>query len=647
MPDVELRTAKIRDINKALRMILEVTAAETGEGFFAALVKNLAAVLDTHGAWVTEFVGDADRLRALAFWLDGEWVKDFEYDLRGTPCEPVIRDVRLVHIPDNIVSLFPEDPYLPRLGAVSYMGVPLVAHDGRILGNLAVLDNRPMPGNEKALALFRIFAVRATAELQRLRFAQQLHEREAKLTRLVNGAMDAIIELRSDLSVALVNPAAEKTFTCQRKDLLKRNFAHFLSEPSCRKLRHLMETLASLPEGNPSLWIPGGLEALCPSGRQFAAEATLSRLPGQDDAHFMLVLRNMNERLAAEKRIQSLTSEAEYLRQELRELRNFDEIIGHSPALLGAMKDVEQVAGTDTTVMLHGETGTGKELFARAIHAASHRKHKPLVKVNCAALPENLVESELFGHETGAFTGATRKREGRFSLADGGSIFLDEIGELPLDLQAKLLRVLQEGEFEPVGSSRTRRVNVRFIAATNRNLVQMIEMGEFRKDLYYRLNVFPIEIPPLRDRGEDVILLADAFCQKYAREMGRTFTPLSDTCRQRLLAYTWPGNVRELQNVIERAVITSPGPHLTLDRALPGNGTAPSRPAQPPDVSADTAIRTEQEMKNLERQNILRALESTGWQISGKEGAARRLGLKPTTLQSRLKALGIRRPRAD
>ncbi|MBN2430136.1 MAG: sigma 54-interacting transcriptional regulator [Acidobacteria bacterium] len=644
MPKVESRAVRLRDVNKALRMILEVTAAETGEGFFAALVKNLAAVLDTHGAWVTEFIGDTYRLRALAFWLDGEWVDDFEYDFRGTPCELVLRDVRLVHIADNIVSLFPEDAYLRRLGAVSYMGVPLVAHDGRILGNLAVLDDQPMPENEKSLTLFRIFAVRATAELQRLRYEQQLHEREATLTRLVNSAMDSIIELRSDLSVALVNPATEKAFTCRRQDLLKRNFAHFLSEPSCRKLQHLMETLASLPEGKQFLWIPGGLEAHCPSGRHFIAEATLSRLPVHDDANFMLVLRDMNERLAAEQRIQSLTSETEYLREELRELRNFDEIIGHSPTLLNAMKDVEQVAGTDTTVMLHGETGTGKELFARAIHAASQRKHKPLVKVNCAALPENLVESELFGHESGAFTGATRKREGRFSLANGGTIFLDEIGELPLDLQVKLLRVLQEGEFEPVGSSRTRRVNVRFIAATNRNLFQMIEMGEFRKDLYYRLNVFPIEIPPLRARGEDVILLANAFCQKYARELGRTFTPLSDTCRQRLMAYAWPGNVRELQNVIERAVITSPGPHLTLDRALPDNGAAPSRP---PESSTDTAIRTEQEMKNLERQNILRALETTGWQISGEEGAARRLGLKPTTLQSRLKALGIRRPRTD
>jgi transcriptional regulator with GAF, ATPase, and Fis domain len=309
------------------------------------------------------------------------------------------------------------------------------------------------------------------------------------------------------------------------------------------------------------------------------------------------------------------------------------------------LQDVEQVAATDATVLILGETGTGKELIARAIHTSSRRSQKPLITLNCAAIPAALMESEFFGHEKGAFTGATQKRDGRFTLAHQGTIFLDEIGELPLDLQAKLLRVLQEGEFEPVGSSQTKKVDVRVITATNRDLKQYVREGRFRDDLYYRLNVFPIELPPLRNRGDDVILLASAFAANFAQRIGRSVKPLSDECRARLKNYSWPGNVRELQNVIERAVITSRDGVLNLARALPEpleHRAGIHAPAVSQFVERVLQIR---ELQELERHNILRAMEKTGWRVAGNDGAAKLLGINPSTLNSRIRALGIQRPK--
>jgi transcriptional regulator with GAF, ATPase, and Fis domain len=259
-------------------------------------------------------------------------------------------------------------------------------------------------------------------------------------------------------------------------------------------------------------------------------------------------------------------------------------------------------------------------------------------------MPGTLIESELFGHEQGAFTGATKKREGRFALADGGTIFLDEIGELPVELQVKLLRVLQEGEFEPVGSSRTQKVDVRVIAATNRDLKQATQEGKFREDLYYRLNVFPIEMPPLRERGDDISLLASAFANKVAQRMGRSIELLSEDCVRRLKAYSWPGNVRELQNVIERGVITSRDGRLNLDRALPETGKMTATEAMSLEATAKR-VRTAKELAALERSNLVAAMEATGWRIAGDGGAAQLLGMKPTTLSSRMKALGIERKR--
>ncbi len=327
---------------------------------------------------------------------------------------------------------------------------------------------------------------------------------------------------------------------------------------------------------------------------------------------------------------QQLEQENEYLQQEIKLEHNFEEIISQSKEFKKVLSQIEQVACTNATVLILGESGTGKELVARAVHNISNRKDKPLVKVNCAALPASLIESELFGHEKGAFTGALSKKIGRFELAHNGTIFLDEIGELPLELQSKLLRVLQEGEFERLGHSSTKKVDVRIIAATNRNLETEVEQGNFREDLYYRLNVFPLELPPLRDRKVDVPLLAQHFIQKYGSRFGKNIDSLSSKAITQLTKYNWPGNVRELENIIERAIITCSGSKLTLDNAFPTSK-----------VSKTKGVVT---LDENERSHILKVLESTNWKVSGDNGAAKILDIKRTTLEARMKKLGIRRP---
>ncbi|HEY7162702.1 MAG TPA: sigma 54-interacting transcriptional regulator [Acidobacteriota bacterium] len=631
------------DESTALRAILEGTARTTGGHFFDALVINLAKVFHTHGAWVTEYLPETKRFKARALILGEEMLRDYELNIEGTPCEVVVRDLRLIHYPDRVQELFPNDAMLREVGTCSYMGVPLLDLDGRLLGHMAVVDRVPMPVEPRFRALFEIFAGRAAAELQRLRAEAEVQQAEQKLRRLVTSAMDAILELNQDLQIISMNPAAEKVFSCSTQEMIGQNFMKFLSPESCRKLSLLTHELQSRPEGQQYLWIPGNLEAFQFSGTGFTAEASLSRYELHGQTYYALILRNVNDRLEAEQKIQSLTVAAEYLREQIRDLQNFDEVIGESPEILQVLKDVHQVSAADTTVLITGETGTGKELIARAIHEGSPRKNKPLITVNCAAIPSTLIESEFFGHEAGAFTGATKKREGRFELADHGTIFLDEIGELLPDLQSKILRILQEGEYQPVGSSRTKKVNVRVIAATNRNLQEMIRQGKFREDLYYRIHVFPISLPPLRDRGDDVILLAKKFAEYFAQRMGKKLQPLTPENINRLKAYSWPGNVRELQNVIERAVITAIDGKLNFLRALPDvqPGTTPG------DISnnAQPAIRTAKEFEQFEKENLLQALEATGWRIAGKDGAAQLLGLKPSTLTSRMKALGIERPK--
>lgn len=629
--------------DSALRAIFEGTATETGERFFQALVQNLARALHTHGAWVTEYFAERRRLRALAFWMDGQWVQNYEVDIAGSPCARVIDTRELVYIPDRLLDLYPNEPDVLAIGVVSYIGVPLEDTDGMILGHLAVIDRRPLPEEPRIQAIFQIFAARAAAELRRLRSEAQVREREEKLSGLVRSALDAIIELDDALTVTRLNPAAEDIFSNAGLDLIGRHVSVLLTVESARTLAKLIDELRAMPEGRRSLWIAGGLIARRGAGAEFPAEATLSQFELRRRTFYTLILRDVNERLEAERKILALTAETELLREELQALQQYDAIMGESASLRHVLRDVAQVAETDATVLIMGETGTGKELIARAIHRASRRRERPLVTVNCAAIPSSLIESEFFGHETGAFTGATKRREGRFALANKGTIFLDEVGELPFDLQGKLLRVLQEGEFEAVGSSYTRKIDVRVLAATNRDLAKAVREGKFREDLFYRLNVFPIQLPPLRERGDDVVKLAAIFAQRFAQRMGKTIAPLPPDCLRRFKAYSWPGNVRELQNVIERAVITARDGRLNLDRALPETVSAPVDEPSSGVGGGRLPIRTMKELVEMERENIHRALETADWKVSGDKGAARLLGMNPSTLSSRMKALGITR----
>jgi formate hydrogenlyase transcriptional activator len=343
-----------------------------------------------------------------------------------------------------------------------------------------------------------------------------------------------------------------------------------------------------------------------------------------------------------------LERENAYLQEEIGTEHHFGEMIGSSPALFEVMRHVERVAPTDATVLISGETGTGKELVARAIHARSGRSGRPLVKVNCGAISAGLVESELFGHMKGAFTGALERRLGRFEVADGGTIFLDEIGELPLDTQVKLLRVLQEGEFEPVGASTPSLADVRVIAATNRDLEDAVRSGRFRADLFYRLNVFPIRTPPLRERVEEIPQLVAFFVGRFARRFGKTAERLSPETMDRLVSYPWPGNVRELQNVVERAVILATGPTLEIEPDLlrTGKDIGHESKASPPRPEP-SGHGLEAVLKDVETRHVRAALEQAGWVIEGARGAARILGLHPNTLRSRIDKLGIRRSHSE
>jgi PAS domain S-box-containing protein len=511
---------------ETFRTIVEGTASATGADFFPVLVRSLASALQAHYAYATA-CDDGLHAKGLAFWDGEKFGPYWEFDVTGTPCMKVVRG-EVCHYSRGLQDLFPHEEFLKQIDAHSYLGVPMLDAQRRVVGHIAILHDQPMALSQKAIDLVKIFSARAAAELIRQQAESELHS------------------------------ALEQVRSLQKK----------------------------------------------------------------------------------------LEAENLYLQEEITKEHNFEEIVGNSRAIVETLDRVATVAPTDSTVLILGETGCGKELIARAIHSHGSRKHRPLVKVNCGAIPTGLVESELFGHMKGAFTGALERRTGRFELADGGTLFLDEVSELPLETQVKLLRVLQEHEFEPLGSSRTIRVNVRIIAASNRDLERAVQEGRFRADLYYRLNVLPITVPPLRELRSDIPILTTFFVERFARQFGKQINGVAQDTMELLSRYDWPGNIRELQNVIERAVVLSKGPVLRL-----GSDLLPARNAAPAEEvvslgnspSAESAYST---LEQVEKRHILTILEQTSWVIEGDRGAAKILDLHPNTLRSRMKKLGIDRSSA-
>jgi PAS domain S-box-containing protein len=623
--------------NSLIRYIVEHTHHEYGEPFFKLLVKHLAEALGVQGAWVTEYLPGEEKLRSLAFWLQDSYVAHYEYYLADTPCERVVSTRACFLVPDKVVELFPKDPDLAPLNAVSYMGFPLLGPDQRVVGHLAILHNEPLEPTEEQEAIFNLFAQRANAEFLRLKTEEQLLERKLKLSALVNSVHDAIVEIDTLGFITFSNPAAHRLFGIAEAELTGSLVFSLFDEESGTFLRHtLKEVRETLPPAVQSV-IRQELQCFHLNGEIIPAEASICWYEVKSTLYLTLLLRDIKALKRAEQRI-ALMEE----RPIPPDTPATHGIIGASQAIRKVMDDLAQVAPSSSTLLLLGESGTGKEVFARYIHACSLRREKPLIKVNCAAIPANLIESEFFGHEKGAFTGAVSRRDGRFTLADGGTLFLDEVGELPLEMQPKLLRVLQEGEFETVGGQRTLKVNVRIIAATNRDLQKMVSQGTFREDLYYRLNVIPVALPPLRDRPEDIPGLADAFIRKFSRQAGKSILPLPAAALDRLLGYHWPGNIRELEHVIERAVVLSRDGRLALERFLPA--AIPACLPQPtsPGISSTTVL-TAADLQQLERENIRKALQLTSGRIAGHTGAASLLGIPPSTLNSKIKALGITR----
>lgn len=620
----------------ALKQIIETTSSYTGKEFFRALVKHLSEILDVYGVWVTEFLPEQNKLNALAFYLNGKQVEKYTYLVKNTPCESVLNSHDICHVPKNVIDLFPKDPDLKSLGAVSYMGISLRDTDGSVIGHLALLDNKPMPEIPEEFAIFKIFASRAAAELRREIAQRKVTESESKLNRLFNGASDAIIEFNAEFKITQANDAATKIFFIDKETFINKELGELFSAKSFSKLKSILPQHSTLSNNDTSLKIDEPLVCLNGNTGSFPAEVNLSCYLFKDELYYVLYIKNIKEQVSNKSKIKALNSEAIMLKEKV-DTHQFNYIIGKSPPIKKCLELVQQVAPTDANVLIQGETGTGKELFAKAVHDSSTRKDRNMITLNCAALPSELIESELFGHVKGSFTGAVSDREGRFLLADRSTLFLDEIGELPLALQAKLLRVIQEGTFDPVGSSKTKKVDVRIIAATHRNLKELVNKGKFREDLYYRLNVFPIQIPALKERGEDIEILANAFFDKISKNLAISVFPLSKLDFIKLQSYNWPGNVRELQNIVERSIITNRDGHPNLEGILPISSHNEIKDDNNPNILTFEAI------KAIEKENIIKALNLTNWKISGKDGAAELLQIPRTTLTSKINKLSIKR----
>jgi formate hydrogenlyase transcriptional activator len=642
-------TAQTPSDDAALREVVEGVESETGDRFFYSLVKHLASALECQYAFVSELLGDRSRFRTRAVWGRGSFMQNFEIPLDGTPCEAVLNG-KSSHHPERICQLFPADAALRQWGVESYCGVPLLDSAGTVVGHLAILSEQPMRDGPRGLAIMRIFAARARAELERLRTEEALrHANEA----LAQGE-ERFRDLFDEAPIAYVHEGLDSRFieanrTAMRILGLKPEEVAGMTGKSLvpdtpQAQRALSEWLDSMARGTATT---GTVLELRRKDDSKPVWIQCWSRPARDGSYTRTMFIDVTDRVLMEREKARLEAQNSYLIEEIKETHNFEEIVGKSRTLAEVIEKVKLVASTDSSVLILGETGTGKELVARAVHSNSERRDRPLVKVSCAALPVGLIESELFGHEKGAFTGASDRRIGRFELANGGTIFLDEIGDMPPDLQVKLLRVLQEHEFERLGGSNLIKVDVRVIAATNRNLLRSVADGTFRQDLYYRLNVFPIQLPPLRERSEDIPPLVHYFVRRFSLKIGRKITRIQRETIDRLVSYAWPGNVRELENVIERAVILSRGIELEVApdvlpeiAAVALTQAAAPRPA-PKEKSP--AVPLPQTIDQVERNHILEVLMRTNWRIEGADGAAALLNLNPSTLRSRMKKLGVQR----
>jgi len=483
-----------------------------------------------------------------------------------------------------------------------------------------------------------------------IREQQALRASEQRYRDVVETQSELVCRYLPDTTLTFVNDAYCRAFGKTREELIGAKFINFIPKESHGDVYRQITTLIENPRieiFEHEVLLQGGNRGwqqwIDHSISDAAGNITELQGVGRDVTERRLAEESLRQALLEVERLkEQLHAENVYLREEIRHSYEFGDIMGQSAAFTAALREADQVARTDTTVLITGETGVGKEVLARAIHNLSSRSDRPLVKVNCASLPETLIESELFGHEKGAFTGASTTRSGRFELADNATLFLDEIAELPLGLQAKLLRVLQEGEFERVGSSRTIKVNARVIAATNRNLDEEVKRGRFRPDLYYRLNVFPIKVPSLRERRGDIEVLARYFVKQLSQKMGKNIDLIADEAMEEMRAYTWPGNVRELRNVIERAVILGRSSVLQLPEKLDKRTALESSEHDRPGLPQQS--NNLPSLEELQKRHILEVLDQTYWRVEGEKGAAAILGMNPGTLRSRMKKLGIRKP---
>ena len=643
------------------RLVLEIAegvSGETGEGFFRSLVRHLARALDAEFVLAGVLKKEGGSIATLAAYADGAEAPAFEYDLAGTPCANVIEQ-RLCSYPVDVQRLFPQDHQLIEMGAVGYVGSPIVDSSGKTLGLICAITKQPLLNAQLAENLLQIFVARAAAELERKRHEEALLESQQRLRSLVDHGNEAVIRIAVEQPIPLDLPENEQIDLVYRYAYVadcNDQAAALFGFLSCAEfIGARVEQLN--PRSDPEMVerIRAGIRArwqFSQVERSIAGRAFLMTRQGEIDNGKLtggwITARDITALKEAEAEVRRLNRELEHRVEELTELKarleqdkaylldeidsdqHFEELTGSSAPFRELTDAIRRVAPTSATVLIFGETGTGKELVARAIHKLSPRRDRPMVKVNCAAISAGLVESELFGHVKGAFTGATDRRVGRFEYANGGTIFLDEISELPAESQSKLLRVLQEQEFEPVGSNRTVKVDVRVLAASNRNLAEAVREGRFRMDLYYRLMVVPVDVPPLRARREDIPALTSALITRLNHQLGRHVKGVSEDMLRRLVEYDWPGNVRELENFLARAVVLCQGDILDapLEQAL-----ALSTPS--------TGALT---LEEAERQHIGGVLVKARWVVEGPHGAAKILQMNPSTLRSRMKRLGIHRP---